>query len=240
MHSPTLIALAKQSAILRSIDTLAANVSNASTSGFRRSGVDFSGYMHAVLQGQSVSFPFDVESYIDLKPGPAQATFNPLDLIIEGNERAFFVVEKNGGQVLTKNGQMKLDAAGRLVDSGGNVLVGEDDRPIVVGADTESVTFLADGSVKSADFVVGRLKVVEVPDASALSRLGSSGFVVPKGAARATGFVVRSGMLEGANVDMIGEISALIQMSRDFEMLQQLLSIEDSRKNDVIEKLPQV
>jgi len=39
---------------------------------------------------------------------------------------------------------------------------------------------------------------------------------------------------------MIGEISALIQMSRDFEMLQQLLSIEDSRKNDVIEKLPQV
>jgi len=49
---------------------------------------------------------------------------------------------------------------------------------------------------------------------------------------------VRQGVLENANVEPIAEITELISLSRNYELLQQMMQAEDSRLSDAIDKLP--
>jgi len=240
MQTPTLIALAKQSAISRSLDVLATNVANSLTPGFRRSAVDFSGFMHAVLQGQTVSFPFDVETHIDLTAGPIQSTFNPLDVAVIGNDAAFLVAQRDGSEVLTRSGSLSLNKAGQLINRAGYLMVGTDNRPITVGSDANVVAIQTDGTVLAAGVPVGRLKLLEVPNVQALTRLGDSSFVIPKGVKPAASFEISSGTVENSNVSIVSEMATLIELNKTFELLQQVMTIEESRKNDLIEKLAQV
>jgi flagellar basal-body rod protein FlgF len=56
----------------------------------------------------------------------------------------------------------------------------------------------------------------------------------------AEGFEVKQGVVEQSNVQSIMELTRLIQLTRDFESLQQIQSSEHARLTDVIERVPTV
>jgi flagellar basal-body rod protein FlgF len=164
-------------------------------------------------------------------------TGNPLDLSLEHNSRAFFVVNRLGAQLLTRDGAFQLNSSGQIVTANGHVVVGANDEPITVSGQDAEITVLPSGEIFEGTTNIGQLKLVEVPNGAILDHRGMGLYeasrVIPLSAGE-----VKPGALEGSNVRSINELVDLIQISRDFEALHQLQQAEHSRIEDLIEKLP--
>merc|ERR1711879_184835 len=111
------------------------NLANVSTTGFKKSRVEFEDLMYQTLQiagteNQSGGrLPVGMQIGMGVRPvsvhkfftqGDFQNTGNPLDLAIEGE--GFFRVDMNGEDVYTRAGSFKLDNEGTVVTAGGHVL----------------------------------------------------------------------------------------------------------------------
>jgi len=239
VDSPVLMALAKQSAISRQLQVASVNIANASTPGFRKKEMNFAAMLHDVRERDPISYPFDQTTYLDLAPGTVNTTNNPLDVSISGNSRAFFVVDDNGRQVLTRAGNFTLDGTGRLTASNGKSVLGADDKPIVVNRSAQSISVSADGNVLEDGKPVAKLKILQLKMGANAELLGDAELNAP-GMTEAPGrYGLQSGSLEGSNVDSIADMSRLIEMSRSFELLQQAITMEDTRKQEVVDKMTQ-
>lgn len=237
------LGLAKQSSLQRRLDVLANNVANANTMGFRKSGVSFASYMHdasqrSPVQGEEgISYPFDVQTHIDLVEGAIQRTDNPLDIALEGNSAAFLAVEQDGRQLLTRSGALTMDSAGELMVPGGARLLGTDGLPIRLDPSAGRVGIDELGNVVQDGTTRGRIKVLELVDRTDIEHVGK-GLYFSFNTKPSESALVRQGVLENANVDPIAEITELISLSRNYELLQQMMQAEDNRLSDAIEKLP--
>ncbi|TIT38864.1 MAG: flagellar hook-basal body complex protein, partial [Mesorhizobium sp.] len=98
MQDSLYVALSSQIALERRLDTIADNVANASTIGFRATGVKF----EDVVSGtgpKSVSFASSGNTYLSTAHGSMTETGNPFDFAIQGD--AWFAIETPGGTVMT-------------------------------------------------------------------------------------------------------------------------------------------
>src|ERR1700729_1353676 len=84
MQSTNLVLLSNQMALLRSVDIIANNVANSSTTGFKREGISFNTMMNGLSSGQPTDFVVEKSTYRDASPGVISSTGNPLDLAIQG------------------------------------------------------------------------------------------------------------------------------------------------------------
>jgi flagellar hook-basal body protein len=118
--SASLVLLSDQIALQRSVDIIANNVANSSTTGFKREGIDFDTLISNLNNnsGQSIHYVIDKSTYRDTSPGTITSTGNPLDLAIQG-PGYFQVQTKAGATQYTRNGAMHLDNQGQLVTSSG-------------------------------------------------------------------------------------------------------------------------
>lgn len=133
--------------------------------------------------------------------GPLRRTGRPFDLAIIGSG-AFRVRDASGKLSLSRGGAFTRDRFTRLVDDAGRVLMGAR-GPLLV---PDGAVIGADGSVRRAGVPIGRI-------------------ALPPGS------TVRSGFLEGSNVDAIGEMIDLLTAQRSFETAQKVLSaIEQTRE----------
>ena len=239
MDSPVLMALAKQSAISRQLQVASVNIANASTPGFRKKEMNFASMLHEVRERDPISYPFDQTTYLDLAPGTVNTTNNPLDVSISGNPRAFFVLDDNGRQVLTRAGNFTIDGSGRLTASNGKSVLGADDNPITINRSAQAISMSADGSVLEDGRPVAKLKILQLKQGADAELLGDAELNAPGMTEPPGRFGLQSGSLEGSNVDSVADMSRLIELSRNFELLQQVISMEDTRKQDVVEKMTQ-
>ena len=71
-----------------------------------------------------------------------------------------------------------------------------------------------------------------------MSRFGNTAFQVEGDAFEPVGAPkVRQGALEGSNVDPIGEVARMIEVSRAYEMAQSVIADEDERVREAIRTL---
>jgi flagellar basal body rod protein FlgG len=165
----------------------------------------------------------------DFTQGSLKETNGPLDVAIEGE--GFFVVkdpsEKKSDRVrLTRDGRMTRDSTGRLVMAASGLPVMDvQDKPITLGPGTVSIS--GDGTVCAGGRECGHIKVVEVDDKSALTRLGQSLFLADKGdisTTRPTG-AVHQFSIEDSAADEIKMYLRMTAAARDVEtnvtMIQQ-------------------
>ena len=239
VDSPVLMALSKQVAISRQIQVASVNIANASTPGFRKKEMDFSAVLHDVRERDPLSYPFDKTTFLDLTPGTVSTTDNPLDVTIAGNPRAFFVVDDNGRQVLTRAGNFTLDGTGRLATSNGKSVIGVDDRPIIVNRSAQSIAVGSDGSVLEDGRPVGQLKVLQLKVGADAELLGDAELNAPGNTEPPSAYTTQAGSLEGSNVNSVTDMTRLIELSRSFELLQQVIMMEDARKQEVVDKMTQ-
>ncbi|HEX7637413.1 MAG TPA: flagellar basal-body rod protein FlgF, partial [Burkholderiaceae bacterium] len=212
------------SAALQRQDTLANNLANVSTNGFR---AELSAFRAVPIRGDGAStrvFALESTPGYDAAPGPVNATGRNLDVAMTGN--SWLAVQSlDGTEAYTRAGALDINQDGLLVDRDGLQVNSDGGGPITVPPNA-SVDIAADGTVTARvgnqrPQQIGKLKLV-TPDApmtrgtDGLFR-ADSGDLSADPAAR-----VQSGALEGSNVSPVETMVGMIAAARQFEQQMKL------------------
>jgi flagellar basal-body rod protein FlgG len=251
MNRALYTAAAGMSARQLSIDTIANNLANLSTTGYKRRRAEFQDLIYQTLRSAgaptsaTTRAPAPLEVGLGVQPvatpaihlqGDMKLTGGPLDVAIEG--RGFFVVALPSGELgYTRAGAFQVSADGELVTPAGQPL----EPAITVPEDATSVTIAQDGTVSAlvpGDTelqVLGQIELAMFPNPTGLASLGDSLFGVTPGSGdpltvapgeQGAG-TLSQGFLEGSNVDVMLEFVEMIQSQRAYEAIAKVLRSAD-------------
>lgn len=214
------------------LDTIANNLANSSTSGFRERHTTFSSVLagagHPLASQLNVvtnSYGLLGNSRLDLQAGSLQRTGNELDVGIDGP--GFLTVQTAGGVAYTRNGNLMVSPKGQLATQSGDAVLGVN-GPINIPSGSQ-ITISADGTISAQGAIAGKLKVVEFSPASDPQSLGATNYSVPaKDVASSTLSQVRQGMLESSNVNPVSSVVELINAQRALEGMRHALTMIDT------------
>ena len=215
--------------------TLANNLANADTTGFRADTVGLRAVPAVSPQAGTRVFTVETTTGADFSQGPMTATGRTLDVAIQG-EGWLAVQTSDGSEAYTRNGALQVGPDGVLQLPNGLQVQGTG-GPISIPADAQSVLIATDGtvSVKAASSKVptnvGQLKLVN-PPISDLSKGTDGLFRTQSGAAADTDASVRvaDGTLEGSNVNVVEAMVGMIAASRQFELQMKILSTAEQNE----------
>jgi flagellar basal-body rod protein FlgF len=226
------LSMAGAKASMQRQDTLANNLANASTNGFR---AEMQAFRAVPVRGDGASTRvYALESTIgaDMRAGPMQSTGRALDVAMQGD--AWLAVQGlDGAEAYTRAGSLQVNAEGQLVTTAGLPVVG-DGGPITLPADA-TVEIAVDGSITTTVGTgrpqqAGKLKLV-VPETplqrgtDGLFRAADGADLTASPAAR-----VQGGALEGSNVSAVETMVAMIAAARQFE--QQMKSLQGAEQRE--------
>ena len=213
------------------LDTIANNLANSSTPGFRASHNVFRS-MLATAGDESLSvLNHDANYYgvlsgtrLDTTQGALVKTSNDLDVAVEGP--GYLAVQTSAGQVYTRGGGFRISSKGQLVTSTGDAVLG-DSGPITIAG--QPVSIATDGTISVDGAVSGRLKLVEFDSSVQMQSAGGT-YYTANGATPVTAksTQVRQGMLESSNVNPISSMVELITAQREVESMRRALSVFNS------------
>ncbi len=233
------------------LDTIANNLANVGTNGFKRGGVVFEDLMYDTLRsagaasGEQSQLPTGLQvglgtrvaaSTRNFSQGNLQQSGNNLDLAIKG--QGFFQVQlDDGSTAYTRDGSFQLDGNGQIVTSDGHVL-----QPgITIPANAQSVTIAANGTVsvtvpgQATAQTVGQLQLASFVNPSGLDPRGQNLYAETassgspgSGAPGADGLgQLLQGYVEGSNVNVVEELVSMIATQRAYELSSKAIQTTD-------------
>lgn len=232
------------------LDSIANNLANANTTGFKKQDAEFEDLLYQNLRApqtnaaggtgpvgaQVGSGARVVATSRDFSQGAIQQTNNPLDVAIEGN--GFLAVQRREGEIAyTRAGTLKVDAQGKLCTSDGLAI----EPPITVPADATSLSISAEGVVSAvqpgqrAATQLGQLQLVTFANPNGLEGLGhnlygasaSSGEPSSGNPGQQGRGTFLQGSLEGSNVEVVNEMIALVRTQRAYEINSKVVTAAD-------------
>ncbi len=230
------LALNRQIGLAHEMTSIANNVANLATTGYRREGVVFAEFVQAAPPGDSLSMADLRGRFTSDLPGELTLTGGLLDIAIIGE--GFFTIESGGETLLTRAGAFQRSAEGLLVTPDGALVLDDGAAPIFVPPHSASLEVARDGTLSIDGEPVARLGVVTAP-AVTLSRVGATAFRAADGVTPVEFPRLRQGALEGSNVDPVLEIARMIAVNRAYEQAQGLIEDADERVRDTISRLGQ-
>ncbi|WP_137124641.1 flagellar basal-body rod protein FlgF [Roseomonas sp. HF4] len=242
MDSPGYIILSRLTLQSRATQVLAHNVANADTPGYRALRPVFAAHLErqdaaaAPPGGRDVHFVADRATWRDMETGAMQVTGNPLDAAITGE--GFFAVETPRGERFTRAGRFSLGEGGRIVDMEGHPVLGEGGLPIAVAPNDSRIEIQGDGTVRSENGVIGRLRVVRFENPQGLLAEGDRLFdAAAEAALPVERPALRQGVLEGSNVRPVAEMTRLTTELREFQFAAQFAEREGERLSTAVERI---
>ncbi|MES2143807.1 MAG: flagellar hook-basal body complex protein [Pseudomonadota bacterium] len=226
--------LTRQSGLMREMQTVANNIANISTTGFRREGVIFSEYVRQMEGDPSLSMARASGRQIDLSQAGLSQTGGTFDLAIQGD--GFFLIETPQGERLTRAGSFTPSPEGELVTMDGNRLLDAGGAPVFVPPGARSVAIGKDGTMSADGTPVAQIGLWQPTDPNSLRHQSGTLFSA-SGVEPAQAGVVMQGFLEDSNVEPVSEVARMIQVQRSYEMGQKFLEAEDERVRGVIQTL---
>jgi flagellar basal-body rod protein FlgF len=234
MDNAGYVAVARQSGLWNEMRTVANNIANLSTTGFRREGVVFSEYVDDLGDAEpSLSVARAVGRSIDLTQGVLARTGGTYDLAVEGD--GFFMIATPEGNQLTRAGAFTLSADGTLVTADGYGVLDSGGAPIQIDPTKGAVSVGTDGTIAVGGKPVSQVGVFMPADIAELQHQAGTRFSLSGDSQPATDFRVFQGFLEGSNVNPVLEIARMIEVQRAYEMGQGLLDREDGRIRSIIQ-----
>lgn len=207
------------SAAWKQLEALSHDLSNASTTGYKRSRMAFELAGPQSENGQMYVRPTEL-SY-DMSAGAIQRDQDPNHLALTGE--GFFVVDVNGRELLTRNGDFSLTDEGALVTADGHEVQGQG-GPIQIPVG-EAMTVGPDGTVYgSLSGEIDRLKVVASEN---LEPAGGARYLATGPTTEVETPSVLQGALESSNTDPLSLMVELVEISRLFEMYQKSMQASD-------------
>lgn len=237
MQSGLYVALSAQVSLQKRMETLANNLANASTVGFRGEHTKFESVMSDAAS-ESVAFSSTGDTYIKRDAGPLIRTDNPLDIAIRGD--AWFGIQTPAGPVYTRDGRMQITAAGDLQSINGYPILDVGGAPIAIDPGAGPMQIGSDGMITQNNQQIGAVGLFTIDARAKLSRYENSGVIPDTPAAPALDFSrvgVVQGYVEGANVNPISEMSQLIMVSRTFEAVSSSISQSSDSLDEAIKAL---
>ena len=237
MQDSLYVALSSQIALERRLDTIAANVANASTIGFRATGVKFEDVVSGT-GSRSVSFASSGKTYLSGAHGALTETGNPFDFAVQGD--AWFAIETPAGTVMTRDGRFSMNENGELMSSEGYPALDSGGAPIQLDPRNGPPKAGADGSLRQNDQLVGAIGLYNFDPGENFVRYGNSGIVparTPEPVTDRSDVGIAQGFLEESNVNPVLEMTRLIQVQRAFENTAALMRQTDSSTDDAIKTL---
>jgi len=214
METGLYVTLSSQMALEKRLATIADNVANATTIGFRATEVKFDDLMDR----SSVAFVSQGEDYLSTRSGGMIQTGNMLDLAIQGE--AWFMIDTPAGQVLTRDGRFTMNEDGALVTLQGYAVLDAGAGQIQLDAQNGVPTVTRDGFLLQNGEQVGSIGLFRGDLSAGHSRFENSG-VIPVLAPEPVVDEFDSGILQGyieqSNVNPVAEMTRLIMISRAFE-----------------------
>ncbi len=227
------------------INSLANDVSNALTVGYKKHYVETVDNFYTTLQRAGETKPVNIQMgsgskingiYRILQQGAPKQTNNPLDLMING--AGYFAVLYNEKPAYTRNGSFKLDNQRRIVTSDGYLLDGEFEVP--EGVDTNTIKVNEYGVISATgpennNIDIGRVNLYTFSNERALMSIGNNLLVPPDDEGIAVGEIVENlpgegGVgkilqhhLEDSNVDTIESIQKLMELQQGFQLATNIM-----------------
>ena len=233
------------------VDTIANNLANVNTTGFKRAEVEFQDLLYQTqrMAGQTnqegVNVPVEIQIGHGTRPvavekvfsqGDTVATNNPLDVAING-DGFFQVLMPDGTYAYTRDGSFKVAADGRVVTAEGYVVQPD----LVLPQDATEVSISREGvvMVKTASSPepqeLGQIELARFVNPSGLSSIGGNLYVAT--AASGEPIVATPGQdgmgtllqghLELSNVEVVKEMVDLIVAQRAYEINSKAIRTAD-------------
>ena len=206
------------------IQIVANNLANLDTAGFKRQ-IPFSEYMERFENK-------DVKQITDFEEGVFMETGSAFDLAISGD--AFLAVNTDRGVEITKNGQLKIDSEGYLATKNGNRVLGnggEINLEEAIFDSKDKITITSEGHIKLGDLQINSLRLVTPENPKMLIRTENQNFYEPDENyknAEINKYQIHQGFLESSNTNPIFEMQSMIQLQKDFETAQKIISSLDA------------
>jgi flagellar basal-body rod protein FlgG len=242
------------------LDTIAHNLANVGTNGFKRTGVLFEDLMYQNLRSpgsatsEQTQLPTGLQVGLGVRTaattrnfaqGALQQTGNNLDVAIKGP--GFFQVQMpDGSTAYTRDGAFQVDATGTLVTAAGHSIL----PGITVPANAIAVNVNEDGTVTAnlpnqpAPQTLGQLQLASFINPAGLDPKGgnlygeTSASGTPQTLAPGTGGTgpLQRGFLEGSNVNVVEELVSMIATQRAYELNSKAIQTSDQ----MLQKLSQL
>ena len=244
MDNALYVGLSRQMVLRREMDIVANNIANADTTGFKVESLlektDPTEPAFTLQGPRPVKFVGEDGVLRDYGQGGLHRTDAPLDVAIEG--QGFFQVNTPQGPRYTRDGRFRLDDAGRLVTENGSPVADDGGGEISIDPQKGAITIAQDGSLTQGTERVGKIGVVNFATLSTLQKVGDNLYSntsnqQPTPTADAK---LRQGMLEGSNVQPILEISRMIEVSRAYEQISQMMSSQADLSSNAVDSLGKV
>ncbi len=237
MQQGLYVALSSQVALERRLATIADNIANVTTPGFRATGVKFED-MVTGLGRNSMSFVSSGNTFLSTASGPLKQTGNPLDFAIRGD--AWFALQTPDGPIMTRDGRFTMQDDGMLVSVEGYPVLDAGGAELLLNPGAGRPTVAADGTLRQDGVLAGAIGLFEFQPGLDFRRYGNSG-VVPEGqpvpVVDRADVGVLQGYLEGSNVDPVLEITRLIQVQRAFDNVSALMRDSETSQRDAVKAL---
>ena len=243
------------------IDTIAHNLANVNTGGFKQRRMQFQDLLYQDIRAAgaantaSTEIPVALQIGLGAKPvasemiftqGDFSSTNNPLDIVIEG--QGFFQVRLPSGQLAyTRNGNFHMNRDGSLVTSDGDPL----DPEITIPPDQVGITIGSDGTVsviqagEAQPQQVGKIETALFQNPAGLEAIGKNLLLPTQASGDAiTGTpgenglgTLLSGFIEQSNVSVVQEMVNMIISQRAYEANSKVIRTADemfTQANNVV------
>jgi flagellar basal-body rod protein FlgG len=239
------------------LDTIANNLANSSTAGFRQTRMQFQDMLYqnmvtpgAAQSAQTVSAGLQIglgtksaATEVIMTQGALSQTNNPLDIAIEGS--GFFQVQRpDGTTAYTRAGSFHLNNQGTMVKTAGDLL----QPSISIPPNATAVTITQYGQVNATlpgqqnPQQLGQLQLATFANPGGLEAVGgnlfratlSSGDPVTDNPGGTQGLgQVQQGYLEGSNVDVVSEFVEMVLAQRAYESNSKVIKAADDMYSQV-------
>ena len=212
------------------IDSVANDLANVNTNGYKHTRVAFRDLLYVndasgnVRSGAGAAATTIGRGFTQ---GSMRETGNPLDVAIEG-EGFLRVRRADGTDALTRDGSLRIDPRGRLTTQRGELV--QPAITVPAGTNESAVSIGADGTVNANNRPVGRIQLVNVRSPESLDVIGENLYrtTAASGAATtAAGARLTQGSIEASNVDVGDSMTEMIDAQRSFQLASRAVQMQD-------------
>lgn len=237
MQSNIYVTLSAQIALQRRMETVANNVANATTNGFRAEEMTFE-QIAAQARAEPTSFVSRGETRLSMANGELTQTGNPLDVAIRG--KSFFAIQTDTGTAYTRDGRMQMLPTGEITSLSGKPILDVSGSPLQLDPNAGPPVIGKDGTVMQNGRQIGAIGLFRIDEDAVLSRAEGASVTPDREPQPELDFNsngVVQGFTEKSNVNPVLEMTHLIAVQRSFEAVSNVIRESETSLQDAIRAL---
>lgn len=237
METSLYVALSSQLSLEKRLNTIADNLANMNTVGFRATQVKFDEVM-TKAEGARVGYVSPGEEYLSADNGAITQTGNQLDFAAKGD--VWFYVASPAGNAVTRDGRFSMLETGDLVTLEGYPVLDAGGAPIQLNAQGGPPTASTDGILYQDGRPVATLGLMSANIGANFTRAGNSAVIPteqPQPVVDRTDAGVLQGYVEQANVNPLKQMTEMITVQRTFDYVTQLMRDNENSLTSAIKTL---